>query len=199
MVEQWIAGTHTALAIVGEPAGVAGLWLLAGGLVELWPVDLLDGAPAVGGVPPADGAIAPPELLDAAEREGCASVEHAKQRARSDAPTALDVNRLWTDVLATNHPFRAPTGPSGAPTWRRLPRAGATPQEGPTTLDLSGSGPSNRWWAEKLRRPLQPRLGGLCRDALFPLADSHDSNDDLPSLALDRGRYFPLDIRLSFL
>jgi hypothetical protein len=113
LVEQWIAGTHTALAIVTERGCVGGL-LLVVGFLEIPPEDLPGGAPVPGGVPPPDGAGAPPEPVDAAENAGWPSAEQARQSVVSTALQSLDVDRLCTDALATNHPLRAPWSPAPA-------------------------------------------------------------------------------------
>jgi hypothetical protein len=100
LVEQWTAGTHTALEIVMASCG-AGLRCLVAGFVELPPVDLLDGvgepegAPVPDGVPPPAGAAAPPEPGDVADPSGgWASVEQARQNASSTVLRTIEVDRL---------------------------------------------------------------------------------------------------------
>jgi hypothetical protein len=129
LVEQWIAGTHAAPEIVTPPARLAparlvGICALVLGFLECPPLDLLAGAgepgeaPSPDGVLPPDGATAPPAPpapLDAADPSAVwASIEQARQSVRSAVLTDLDVDRLWTAALATNHPFWAPG--SHAPT-----------------------------------------------------------------------------------
>jgi hypothetical protein len=108
LVEQWIAGTHTALAILTLEEE----WLadLLAALVELPPVDPLEGAcdfevgPPLG-VPPPEGATAPPAPgEDVAARAGCTTTAQLTYSVNSTALAALDVDRLWSAALATTIP-----------------------------------------------------------------------------------------------
>src|ERR1700722_5988610 len=71
LVEQWIAGTHTALESVKGFTCFALVFFLAAGFGESPPVALLAGAeafeeaPPFAGVPPPAGALVPPALCEA--------------------------------------------------------------------------------------------------------------------------------------
>jgi hypothetical protein len=71
LVEQWMAGTHTALESVNGFTCLALVCFLAAGFGELPPVALLVGAeafeeaPLFAGVPPPDGALVPPAPCEA--------------------------------------------------------------------------------------------------------------------------------------
>jgi hypothetical protein len=110
LVEQWIVGIHTTPKIVTAPGRFAWIRVLVVCFDDLPPADLLDDGetddpPPPEGVPPPVGAIAPPTPVDAADPSGgWASVEQTRQSVRSAALTALEVDRLWTAALATNHP-----------------------------------------------------------------------------------------------
>lgn len=123
LVEQWIAGTHTALESVKGFMGFALVFffVFADGFGELPPVALLVGAgdfgeaPPFAGMPPLDGALVPPAPCEALAAG--ASWVDAAQTAQSVTTAALcrkEVERLST-ALATNHPF-----------WR-TPRLGHPP------------------------------------------------------------------------
>jgi hypothetical protein len=113
LVEQWIAGTHTALESVNGLERFAGARVLAAGFGELPPVDLPDGRgdfdeePPLAGVPPPAGAAAPPGLEAADPGAGWTKPAQSTQAARIAVLAAIEVDRLWASALATNYPFCA--------------------------------------------------------------------------------------------